>query len=66
MSPQVVVPCPRGHRIVRHEVVTCDAGHEHLIFVCPLRRGTAACGETVIRPMYGPSCWKDDGRAERD
>lgn len=61
-----VVACERGHRLVRFDLVVCDAGHEHRIYVCPMRRGSSTCGKTVVRPMYTSNCWERGGAPDRD
>lgn len=55
-----VALCSRGHRLVRHKVLVCDAGHEHRVYVCPMRMGTRAHGEEVVRPEFGRTCRDTD------
>lgn len=55
-----LVVCSRGHRLVRYEVTVCDAGHEHRMYVCPMRMGARAHGEQAVRPPFGSNCWDDE------
>lgn len=56
------IRCRHGHVLVRFEVDGCDAGHEHRVHVCPLRRGSRRCGDVVVVPPYGPGCEEKDAR----
>jgi hypothetical protein len=50
------VTCPIGHRVTRFDVQGCDAGHEHRVYVCPMRLGRTACGALMVVPPYGEGC----------
>lgn len=59
-SSQPSVQCERGHRMVRFVVAFCDVGHEHRQYVCPMRVGSAPCGERLLVPPYAPGCFERD------
>lgn len=51
-----VVSCSHGHRLVRWEPEPCDAGHDHRLYICPMRLGSRRCGEEQIVPPPSPAC----------
>lgn len=52
--------CDRNHRLVRWEPLSCDAGHAHREYQCPMRVGNRRCAEIVIVPPLSSVCTKKE------
>lgn len=61
----MAIKCRNGHALVMWVDEQCDGGHIHQVASCPMRRGSARCGDVTVLPEFGPGCDRVEGQAGR-